>query len=80
MTQKNSECYNSNFIYNSINSITNLAHEFISPEKTKQKTDESTLSTVQQQKCYFCGSPCHSCSICPAKNAMFKSCGKKGMY
>ena len=41
---------------------------------------ENRLSVTVKQKCYFCGKPRHSRTVCPARDATCNKCGKKGHF
>ncbi|GFS72378.1 retrovirus-related Pol polyprotein from transposon opus [Trichonephila clavipes] len=49
-------------------------------EQTVATSAASSSSSSRSQKCFFCGNDLHSRTLCPARDATCRNCGKKGHY
>ncbi|GFV88288.1 putative retrovirus-related pol polyprotein from transposon opus [Trichonephila clavipes] len=49
-------------------------------EETVATSAASSSSSSRSQKCFFCGNDLHSRTLCPARDATCRNCGKKGHY
>lgn len=41
---------------------------------------DDTTAAIRVRKCFFCGNDRHTRNVCPAKDVLCRSCGKKGHY